>query len=115
AGLVWRAAGRLEIAASAAAAEADGLVEIGTRVRFRHPLVRSAVYRSAGLPERRAAHLALAEVTDRQLDPDRRAWHLAAAAAGPAEQGAAQPRRAGGRGQAPRGGPRPPLPPPPPP
>src|SRR5262245_56029248 len=61
--LVWRAAGRLGIAASAAAAaEADGLVQIGARVRFRHPLVRSAVYRSAALPERRAAHVGLAEV-----------------------------------------------------
>ena len=63
--LVWRAAGRLGIAASAAeAASADGLLEIGTRVRFRHPLVRSAVYSSASVPERRAAHRALAEVTD---------------------------------------------------
>ncbi|HEV2252859.1 MAG TPA: helix-turn-helix transcriptional regulator, partial [Streptosporangiaceae bacterium] len=102
--LVRRAAGRLGIAVSAAAAaEADGLVEIGTRVRFRHPLVRSAVYRSAALPDRRAAHLALAEVTDRESDPDRRAWHLAAAAAGPDEQVAAELERSAGRAQA-RGG-----------
>ena len=102
--LVRQAAGRLGIAASAAAAaEADGLVEIGTRVRFRHPLVRSAVYRSAALPDRRAAHLALAEVTDRDLDPDRRAWHLAAAAAGPDEEVAAELERSAGRAQA-RGG-----------
>jgi len=102
--LVWQAAERLGIATSAAvAAEADGLVEFGTRVRFRHPLVRSAVYRSAALPDRRAVHLALAEVTDRDLDPDRRAWHLAAAAAGPDEEVAAELERSAGRAQA-RGG-----------
>lgn len=76
--LLWRAAERLRIRAEAATPAAEaGLLEVGARVRFRHPLVRSVAYRSASLRARQAAHLALAEATDPQVDPDRRAWHQA--------------------------------------
>ena len=102
--LVWRAAERLGLGVwSPAATEAEGLIEIGERVKFRHPLVRSAVYRSAAPEERRAVHLALAEVTDPEIDADRRAWHLASAAAGPDEEIALELEHSAGRAQA-RGG-----------
>ena len=102
--LLWRAADRLAIGSEAAApAENDGLIDIGAQVRFRHPLVRSAAYRSARPADRRAVHLVLAEVTDRRMDPDRRAWHLAHAAAGPDETVAADLERSSERAQT-RGG-----------
>src|SRR5215217_1943420 len=89
--------------AAAEEAEAQDLLAIGERVRFRHPLARSAIYRSAAAQECRAIHLALAEATDPDVDPDRRAWHLAAAAAGPDEEVASVLQRSAGRAQA-RGG-----------
>ena len=101
--LLWRAADRLGVGAAADSAQADGLLTIGERVTFRHPLARSAVYRSAPAERRRAVHLALAEVTDPEMDPDRRAWHLAAAADGPDEEVASELERSAGRAQA-RGG-----------
>ena len=102
--LLLRAADRLGIGLVAAdPVETDGLLTIGERVIFRHPLVRSVVYRSAGASDRRAAHLALAEATGRDTDPARRAWHLAAAAAGPDEEVAAELERSAGQAQA-RGG-----------
>jgi DNA-binding CsgD family transcriptional regulator len=81
--LLWRAAELLGIGAEAVApAQAADLIALGARVRFRHPLVRSAVYRAAAIPERQQVHRALAEATDPEEDPDRRAWHRAHAAAG---------------------------------
>ena len=100
--LVWRAAGRLGIGVEAAA-DTDGLLEIGTRVTFRHPLVRSSVYRAALPTERQAVHRALADATDPGVDPDRRAWHLAQATPGFDEDVASELERSAGRAQA-RGG-----------
>jgi DNA-binding CsgD family transcriptional regulator len=102
--LVWRAATRIGVSVEAGdPAAAAGLLEFGGRVRFRHPLMRSAVYRSALPGDRRRVHHALAEATDPEVDPDRRAWHRAQATPGPDDDVAAELERSAGRAQA-RGG-----------
>ena len=102
--LLWRAAERLGIGADRLApAESAGLIEVGARVRFRHPLVRSAIYGAADQADRREVHGALAEETDPQADPDRRAWHRAHAATGLDEEVASELERSADRAQG-RGG-----------
>ena len=102
--LVWRAAERLGIPESAAhTVESEELLALSPRVVFRHPLVRSAVYGAAGMDERREVHRALADATDQERDPDRRAWHRAQAAATPDEEVAAELEHSAVRAQA-RGG-----------
>jgi DNA-binding CsgD family transcriptional regulator len=102
--LLWRAAGMLGIPAEAAdPAQADGLLDLGVQIAFRHPLLRSAIYRAAAADERRSAHLTLAAATDTEIDPDRRAWHRAHSTLAPDEDVADELERSAARAQA-RGG-----------
>ncbi|GAA2520808.1 helix-turn-helix transcriptional regulator [Winogradskya humida] len=104
-GLLWPAAQKLGLDVTRAAAEAagSGLAEFDARIRFCHPLARSAVYRAAAVEERRAAHAALAEIVDPVVAPDRRVWHRAQASSGPDDDVAADLERCASRAQA-RGG-----------
>ena len=99
--LLWRAAQTVGLGHDAAEpARAEQLLEIGSGVRFRHPLMRAAAYAAGSAEQRRAAHRALAEAIDPEADPDRRVWHLAAAATGPDESVAAELERSAERAQA---------------
>ena len=102
--LMWGAATRLGIAGSALEpATRVGMLDVGARVRFRHPLARSAVYRSAPEATRELVHQALADETDGTLEPDRRLWHRAQATRGPDDGVAAELERSASRAEA-RGG-----------
>jgi DNA-binding CsgD family transcriptional regulator len=102
--LVWRAAAELGIAPEAAVPAVDaGLIEFGAQVRFGHPLIRSAVKAAATQDERSRVHRTLADVTDADRDPDRRAWHLAHATTGLDEDVATELERSAVRARA-RGG-----------
>ncbi len=102
--LLSRAAKTLGIDIAAAAPAVDaGLLKVGGHVEFAHPLVRSATYHAAGAADRHRVHRALAEATDPETDPDRRAWHRARAAPGPDDDVAAELERSAGRAEA-RGG-----------
>ncbi len=102
--LLHRAAESLGIDVAAAGPAVDaGLLNIGGRVEFAHPLVRSATYRAAAGDDRQRVHRALAEATDAAADPDRRAWHRARAAPRPDEEVATELERSADRAQA-RGG-----------
>jgi DNA-binding CsgD family transcriptional regulator len=102
--LLWRAAAGLGLGPNAGdAAEEAGLIQLGARVRFRHPLVRAAAYRSASTEVRQEVHRALAEATDAAVDPDRRAWHRAQATQSPNEEIAAELEQSAARAQS-RGG-----------
>jgi DNA-binding CsgD family transcriptional regulator len=102
--LLWRAVDQLGIAPEAPGpAESAGMITLGAPVTFRHPLLRSAIYRAASAEERRSVHRALAAATDPALDPDRRAWHLAEATLAPDEDVATELERSAERARA-RGG-----------
>ncbi|MFG1912200.1 ATP-binding protein [Kribbella sp. NPDC048928] len=102
--LLWRAAELLGLGTDpAAGALESGLITFGQHIRFRHPLVRSAAYRSATPQQRLAVHRALATVTDPETDPDRRAWHRAQATMTPDDEVAAELERSARRARA-RGG-----------
>lgn len=99
--LLWRAAEVVGIGHDAAEpARTEQLLEIGSGVRFRHPLMRAAAYAAGTAEDRQAAHRALAEVIDAKADPDRRIWHLASAATGPDEDVAAELERSAERASA---------------
>ena len=98
--LLWRAGDALDFDEDAAKeAEVADLISFGSPIRFRHPLIREAIYHGASDSDRRRTHSALADATEVTKDPDRHAWHRAAATLAPDEDVAAELELAAARAQ----------------
>jgi DNA-binding CsgD family transcriptional regulator len=84
---LWKAAGGLGLSPDASHDVIEsGLLQVNPTIRFRHPLIRSAIYNGASEAERRRVHEAIAMAIDPEAEPDRQAWHRAASIVRPDDE-----------------------------